>query len=164
MMSTTGQRPRRQRVAPRWMGALAGVAPAAVVLGWYLGTGGPIQPGLIAIVAAAVAAGWIVGPRATGPIRADAAAAVGYFLVAYALEAIASSVVVVWQDPALWAPAEAIRHLTPLWVARIVYSPVWAVFLSPAVLAWLLAVRALRGRLDQHATRAAHLDGPATNS
>ncbi len=163
MTSATVHRPRREPVGPRRIGALAGVAAATVVLGWYLGTGGPVRPGLVAIVAAAVAAGWIVGPRATGPIRADLAAAFGCFVVAYALEAIANSVVVISQDPALWSPAEAIRELTPLWVARIAYLPVWAVLLSPAVLAWLLAVRALRGRLARQDTGPHDLDGPAAN-
>lgn len=133
----------------RRIGALAGLAPAVMILGWYFATGGPLIPGLALIVAACVVAGWLVGPCATGPIRADVLAMFGFFVIGYLLHSTAGiglTTLLGWQAGAAVDPHEAFREAAAAWLARVAYLPVFGVFLSPAALAWLLTLRTLRGR------------------
>lgn len=131
----------------RWIGAFAALAPAALIVGWDLGTGGPVTPGLIAIAGACVVAGWLVGPRATGPIGVDIVAAITFFVVAYVLETTVDIALAVVEDVRSGATDvnAALREGATLLVARVAYLPVFGLLLSPAAIAWIAVVRILRG-------------------
>ncbi|HEX7949152.1 MAG TPA: hypothetical protein VF494_02295 [Candidatus Limnocylindrales bacterium] len=121
-----------------------------MILGWYFGTGGPFMPGIVLILAACMAAGWLVGPRATGRLSADIVAMFGYYVVGYLLAATVASALVAaeaMQEGSAASLRRAVEEVWQLWLARFVYLPVFGVLLSPAVLAWILAIRVLRGRL-----------------
>jgi hypothetical protein len=136
------------RFGPRAIGTVAGVSPAVVIIGWYLATGGPPEPGLLLIPAAAIVAGWVVGPRATGRAAADLLAVPTYFVVAYLLESTAGLMIIVSASvvDGQPQPMEALHEAATLLVARIAYLPVFGVLLSPAALAWVVTVRAIRDR------------------
>jgi len=145
---------RASRARARRIGALAGLAPAGVILGWHIGTGGPFTPGLIEIAAACVLAGWLIGPRATGRIRDDIVATVGFFVVGYLIETSATIALSTVEDLRVGAstdPVSVIRDGAMLWLGRFAYMPVFGVFLSPAALTWILAVRFLRAHTSQAA-------------
>lgn len=147
-------------MSSRAIGAIGGLAPAAVILGWYLGTGGPPMIGLLPIVVAAVAAGWIGGPRVRGSRAADTVATANYFVVAYLLHAAADAVLVVSEEAREGSasdPSSVAQRVAVLWLVRLAYLPVWALFLSPAALAWIVAVRALRSVKRR---RSGSADGP----
>ena len=134
-------------MSPRTIGAIAALAPAVVIFGWYVGTGGPSTPGLLGIAAAAVAAGWIVGPLAHGSASTYLVAMAGYFVVAYLFHSVTDGLVVVLesvQAGQLTDPSSVLQRIAGVWLGRLVYLPVWAILLSPATLAWVIAVRLLR--------------------
>ncbi len=133
-------------MSPRVAGAIAGLAPAGVTLGWYVGSGGPGAPGLLAIVVVGVSAGWIVGPRIRGRLGADLLAGFSYFLVAYLLQTGLDPLILILDPARLASESSLLEQILGLWLVRIVYLPVWAVLLSPAALAWVLVARALHGR------------------
>lgn len=141
-------------LGPRPIGAIAGLAPAAVILASYFGTGGPFLPGFLLIPAVCLSAGWLVGPRATGPIRADFVAAGGYFVVAYLLNTTIAAGLEALETIQSGSAANlplAVHEGATLWIARFAYLPLVGVLLSPATLFWILAVRALRSRLTPSA-------------
>jgi hypothetical protein len=72
-------------VDDRRIGAVAGLAPPALVVGWYLVAGGPAHPALLSFFLVGVIAGWLVGPRAKGSIPRQLVAMTWYFVVAYAM-------------------------------------------------------------------------------
>lgn len=145
-------RSRRRRIGPRSVGALAGLAPTTVILGWYVGTGGRIQPGLLTILAVAVVAGWLVGPRASGPFGSDLVAMFGFLVVGYMLDIAIDSVIAVSGEILARVasdPVSVLQSVGGRWLVRFAYLPVWAVYLSPVALVWLLTVRVIRGRVSR---------------
>jgi hypothetical protein len=134
---------------PRWIGAVAGLGPAVLILGYYVITGGPIQTGLITIVVAAIAAGWFIGPRVRGTLRSDLPALLGYVLAGYLVHSVINLVASIWVRLAGIADLDAPSLTNVIGVQLIVtlvYAPVWVVFLSPVALAWVLIVRVLSDR------------------
>jgi hypothetical protein len=108
-----------------------------------------MEPGLATILLAAVTAGWIVGPCAGVSAATDIGAAVRYFVVAYVLQSLVGTMTLVWQDlqGGQAAAPGAIGDVVGLWLARVLYLPVFALFLSPAALTWVVVVRLVRARL-----------------
>lgn len=137
-------------MGPRPIGALAGLAPAMLMIGYYVVTGGPITSGLAAIAAVAVAAGWLVGPMLRGSLREALIAMVAYFMVGYLLHLALGAVLSMWGDVPggpMGDPGAAIGALAGRILVGLVYLPVWAFFLAPVALVWVVAVRAIRGRV-----------------
>lgn len=133
----------------RAIGAIAGVLPPLLILAWYVGTGGPPHgaPALVRLVIIGVVAGWVAGPRATGSIARQVMASINYFLVAYALEAIVDFAFLTAEDILAGRGTVAGVLLQRLWdigFVRLAYLPVWALYLSPAIASWLVAVLVLR--------------------
>lgn len=140
----------RPLIGPRRIGAIAGLAPAAVIVGFYVATGGPISPGLGAIVAVAVLAGWLVGPLARGPIRRDLVAVAAYSVIGYLLNVALSVVISMGGDVPggpVSDPSAAIESLAGRLLVGFAYLPVWAVFLMPVALVWVMTIRVIRGRV-----------------
>ena len=139
----------------RAIGAISGLVPATMILGWYLGTGGTATPGLVWIVMVAVVTGWIVGPRVQGSIRTDLGAAAWYFAVSHLLQAATDALIVLFEEIQAGLasePLEVFLSLVVFWLGRVAYLPVWALFLSPAALGWAIAAHELR-RLPRGGTR-----------
>jgi hypothetical protein len=135
----------------RATGAIAGLGPAAVILGYYLLTGGPVQPGLLTIVAAATAAGWLTEPRVGHGTRQDALAAVAYLLVGYLLERVMGVAITSWRSVSGVAgdPPSVLEVIGTYGLVTILYLPLWAIVLSPLAMLWVLTVRAFRGRFGR---------------
>jgi hypothetical protein len=134
----------------RRIGALAGLAPATVMIGYYVVTGGPITPGLGAIAAVAVAAGWLVGPTTGGSPREAPVAMVAYFMIGYLLFVALVAVLAIWGDVPggpMRDPGTAIGTLAGRILLGLVYLPVWAFSFAPVALVWVVAVWAIRGRV-----------------
>lgn len=137
-------------MGPRQIGALAGLVPAAVIVGFYVVTGGEIEAGLGVIVALAIVAGWLVGPLSSGPLRADLVAMAAYFVVGYLLNLAFSAVISIWDDVPgglVSDPSAVIESLAGRLLVGFAYLPVWAIYLMPIALAWAMTVRVLRGRV-----------------
>jgi hypothetical protein len=136
-------------VGRRTVGAIAGLAPALAIVGYYLATGGEIMAGIGVIVVVAIAAGWIVGPMATGPLRSDLVAMAAYFLVGYLLNLVVGVVTAIWREvPSSQAgdPVGIGAAVTQTLLPGLIYLPVFAVFLTPVAFLWIVIVRLLRGR------------------
>ena len=133
----------------RGIGAIAGFGPAALILGYYLVTGGPIQAGLLTIVTAAVMAGWLIGPRVRHTSRADLLALVAYLIVGYLLHSAIDVVIAIWDAASNVArdSPSVLEAIGVRAVVTVIYFPVWAVFLSPLALVWMQTVRVIHGRL-----------------
>ncbi|MDO8483575.1 MAG: hypothetical protein Q7S35_01375 [Candidatus Limnocylindrales bacterium] len=137
-------------MGPRWIGALAGLAPAALIVGYYVVTGGEIEARLGVIVALAIVAGWLVGPLSSGPLRADLVAMVAYFVVGYLLSLANGAVISIWDDITgglVSDPSAVIQSLAGRLLVGFAYLPVWAVFLMPVALVWMMTVQVIRGRV-----------------
>lgn len=132
----------------RAIGAVASLGPAAVILGYYLVTGGPAQPGLLTILAAAVAAGWLVGPLVGGGSHGYVLAGIRYLLVGYLLESVIGVVVASLGGGRGVAGDEqsVLEVIGTYGLVTTLYLPLWAIVLSPLAMLWVLTVRALRGR------------------
>lgn len=136
------------KARPRAIGAIAGVGPATVIVGYFVITGGEVNPGLAVIVAVAVVAGWLVGPRANGPLQADLVAAAAYFMVAYLLNLAFGIVAAIWRNAADGPqndPSGVIVSVGQTILAALIYFPVFAIFLLPVAAVWIGIVRLLRG-------------------
>jgi hypothetical protein len=74
---------------------------------------------------------------------------VGYYVVGYLVAATVDAALVAsmaLQEGSAGLPG-AVQEGWQLWLARFAYLPVFGVLLSPAPLAWILAIRTLRDRL-----------------
>jgi hypothetical protein len=74
-------------------------------------------------------------------------ALLNYFLVAYSLQAIVDFVFLVAEDTLAGRGTVVGVLLQRLWdigFVRLAYLPVWALYLSPAIASWLVAVHLLR--------------------
>lgn len=143
----------RPPIGPRRIGAIAGLTPAAVIVGYYVMTGGPITPGLGVIAAVAVVAGWLVGPLSRGPLRADLVAMAAYFVAGYLLNLAIGAVISISEDVLgglVGGPLMVIESVVRLVLPALIYLPVWAIFLMPVALVWIVTLRALRSRLSAH--------------
>lgn len=135
----------------RAIGAVAGLGPAAVILGYYLVTGGPAQPGLLAIVAAAVAAGWLTGPRVGGGSHGYVLAGIRYLLVGYLLvSVIGVAVASLGGGRGVAGDEQSVLEVIGTYgLVTTLYLPMWAIVLSPLAVLWVLTVRAIRGRFGR---------------
>jgi hypothetical protein len=129
------------------IGAVAGLVPAIVILAYYFGTGGPVQPGLLTFIVSPVVAGWLIGAPRDGTKRATVIAAAGYMIAAYLVHHTFGILVISLREGRdlpgfLWALLEALG--TGAFVTAI-YFPLWAVVLTPLGLAWAVTARVLRG-------------------
>jgi hypothetical protein len=147
------------------IGAIAGLLPAGmwVILVVSIGAlsgdlGGLAVAPVIAI--AGVGIGWLAGPIARGSAGSDIRALLGYALLAATAYLIVGTVMSI----ATFAPGGEERSITAVVtdaIARfgygLLYLPFWAAFVSPFALAWLVALRILRRRVQPsvaHADRA----------
>lgn len=131
----------------RAIGAIAGIVPAVLIITWYLGAGGPAHGALVGFLMVGVVAGWIMGPRAKGSVAEHVAATIGYFLVAYALQAAVDSAVIVSEGVQVAReelPGLILQRIGEIGLVRVVYLPVWAFFLSRAIASWPVATYVLR--------------------
>jgi hypothetical protein len=136
--------------------AAAGLGPAAVVLAYYLGTGGPIQPGILSFIVSPVVAGLLIGGPLEGTKRATVLAAAGYLIAAYLVHMVFGILAISLREGRdlaglLRALLEAMG--TGAFITAI-YFPFWAVVLSPLALGWAAAARVI-----QHAGRTSDTKG-----
>lgn len=131
------------------IGAAAGLGPAAVILGYYLVTRGPVQPGLLLFIVSPVVAGWLIGPRLDGTRRADAIGGFAYMIAAYLLHGAFGVVFRSLEGgPGLpgYLPA-LLEALGTGAVVTVIYLPFWAVVLLPLALVWVVTARILRAAI-----------------
>lgn len=137
-------------MGPRRIGAIAGLAPASIVVVLFVIFGSPaltrevIVP-LVGITVLAVVDGWLVGPIAAGSFRADLTALVAYALVAALLYLVIGAVGTVWTETAAGGVSDVWAVAGPL-LYGLLYVPFWAGFVAPFALAWVVVVRILRRR------------------
>jgi hypothetical protein len=129
----------------RLVGAVAGLGPATLILGYYLGTGGPAQPGLVTFIVSPVIAGWLIGPQLDGTKRATVFGAAAYTIVAYlvhsAFGVVGTSLDDV-HDVLEFLPA-LLEGLGIRATVTVIYFPFWTVVLSPLALVWVVTARLL---------------------
>jgi hypothetical protein len=132
------------------VGAGAGLAPATVIIAYYLGTNGPVLPGLLLVIASPAVAGWLIGPRLDGTRGADVRGALAFLIAAYLLHA-GFGVLVTGLANGRDIAGTLASLLEALGIGAFVtalYVPFWAVVLSPLALLWVVTARILRGRLS----------------
>lgn len=131
---------------------MAGLAPAALVAVLFVGTGSVAMPDsaivLGGITVAAMTVGWIVAPLATGSLRADLNAVIAYALVAGLPYLVGGSLRTYLETTAGAAPdvLGGARAVAGQFLYGLFYLPLWAAFLTPFAVVWVVAVRVLRRR------------------
>ena len=136
----------------RWIGALAGLAPALAAIALLAALGATPNRDtlawLVLITVVAVVDGWLLGPGAARPDRSDLRAALGYALVGSIVYVAVGTVMSVWAGP----PVQGDLVSGLLWRVSgqvaygLLYLPLWAGALAPFSLIWIVAVRALHRR------------------
>lgn len=141
-------------MGPRWIGALAGLAPASLVVVLFVITGSATPTGgvilsLAGITVLAVLVGGIVGPLARGSFRADLMALMAYALVASLSYLLIGTVGMAWTETAARGTSE-LSAVAQLVAGRLLYGllyvPFWAGFVAPFALGWVVVARVLRRR------------------
>ena len=138
----------------RRLGAIAGLAPSALVGLLYVVTG--VLAGrtdgawaMAGIAFGAVLVGWLAGPLAGGSVRSDLRALISYALLAGAVYVLLGAIQGAWMgwpDGARPDLADRATRFVGQLAYGLLYLPFWAAFVSPFAFAWVMALRALRRR------------------
>jgi hypothetical protein len=146
----------------RMLGAVAGLTPAAMALGIVTGlavlgaasfgagtTAFDLAIGASAIVAFAVAVGWLVEPSTRDSIADDVAAGVSYVVTACLLFLVIATIGMVGTDVTAGRvsdPVETVLAGAAEFAYGLLYSPVLALVVAPFSIGWVVTVRRLERR------------------
>ncbi len=138
---------------PRGIGAIAGLAPALMVLGLFVLVGSlPNREAvvwLVGITGWAIGVGWLIGPLARGSLRAELGALIAYALATSGAYLLVGSVLSIWTESSRDGSVDLVAlggQVASRLLYGLLYLPFYAGFASPLAGVWVLAVRALRRR------------------
>jgi hypothetical protein len=129
----------------RVVGAVAGLGPAVAIMAYYLGTGGPLQPGILTFLVSPVVAGLLIGAPQTSTRQATILGAAGYMIAAYLVHSAFGIVTSLQEGRDLLGFTGALLEALGIGAfVTAIYFPFWAVVLSPLAIVWAVTARVLQ--------------------